>query len=337
MNPDPTRPDEPIRIAVTCGDPAGVGPEVALKALTGSIPPGVEPVLVGPQDVWRASGSLLSRPPDLSLWQILHLSPAVETDWAWGRPTPGSGTVAAQAVEAAARLALEGRVQAVVTAPLTKAGLRAANRPFPGHTEFLAHLCGAAPHRATMMLVGERLRVVLVTTHLPLAEVPGAVCCERVLRTIEAAHGGLSVDLGIPSPRIAVAALNPHAGEGGAFGTEERREIEPAVEQARASGIDATGPFPADSLFYRAAEGAFDAVVAMYHDQGLVALKLLHFHNGVNVTLGLPIVRTSPDHGTAFDIAGRGVARDDSFREAVRLAATIARRRRRGASALRKG
>jgi 4-hydroxythreonine-4-phosphate dehydrogenase len=179
-----------------------------------------------------------------------------------------------------------------------------------------------------MMLAGERLRVLLVTTHLPLEQVARAVTRERVWRTIEAAHRGLTRDLEIPRPRIAVAALNPHAGEGGVLGREEEREIAPAVRQARATGIDARGPFPADALFHRAAEGTFDAVVAMYHDQGLVALKLLHFYDGVNVTLGLPIVRTSPDHGTAFDIAGQGKARAESFREALCWAARIARRRR---------
>jgi 4-hydroxythreonine-4-phosphate dehydrogenase len=227
----------------------------------------------------------------------------------------------------AARLALEGKAAALVTAPLTKEGLRAAGRPFPGHTELLAALCGSGC-RATMMLAGPRLRVFLVTTHLPLAQVAGAVTREGVLHCLRAAHRGLTRDLGLAAPRLAVCALNPHGGEAGVLGREEEHELAPAVRTAQAEGVAALGPLPADSLFHRAAAGEFDGVVAMYHDQGLVPLKLLHFWDAVNVTLGLPLVRTSPDHGTAFDLAGRGTARADSFREAVRWAAEIARRRR---------
>jgi 4-hydroxythreonine-4-phosphate dehydrogenase len=179
-----------------------------------------------------------------------------------------------------------------------------------------------------MMLAGGRLRVLLVTTHAPLARVPDLVTREAVFRTVEAAHRGLTEDLGLARPRIAVAGLNPHAGEGGLLGREEAERIAPAVADARALGIEAVGPLAADTLFHRAQEGEFDAVVAMYHDQGLVALKLAHFHEGVNVTLGLPLVRTSPDHGTAFGLAGRGEARADSFREALRWAVEIAARRR---------
>ena len=315
-----------MRIAVTCGEPAGIGAEVALKALAASAADDVEPLLVGPRCVWGEARKLIGGDDPLVRWEGVDLPAPSVPDWAWGRPTVASNRIAAEAVEAAARLALDGEVDAVVTAPLTKEGLHAAGRPYPGHTELLEALCPGG--RATMMLAGNRLRVLLVTTHMPLAEVPSRVTRDAVLRTIRAAHLGLSADFGIPNPRVAVAALNPHGGEGGVFGPEEATCIVPAVEQSRAEGIDATGPFPADSLFHRAAEGHFDAVVAMYHDQGLVALKLLHFHDGVNVTLGLPIVRTSPDHGTAFDIAGRGVARADSFREALRWAAEIAARRR---------
>ncbi len=315
----------PLTIAVTCGDPAGIGPEVALKALADGLPVGVEALLVGPRAVWEEARELLPAPPPLGDRVVETASE--ERDWSWGAPTRRSAAAAVASVEAAAGLALGGAADALVTAPLTKEGLRAAGRPFAGHTELLESLCGPG-FRATMMLAGARLRVLLVTTHLPLAEVPEAVTRERVLATVRAAHEGLVRDLGIDEPRIAVASLNPHAGEAGILGAEEERTIAPAVAEARAAGIDAVGPLPADSLFHRAAEGAFDAVVAMYHDQGLVALKLLHFWDGVNVTLGLPLVRTSPDHGTAFDIAGRGAARADSFREAIRWAAAIARRRR---------
>ncbi|MHB8765184.1 MAG: 4-hydroxythreonine-4-phosphate dehydrogenase PdxA [Deferrisomatales bacterium] len=311
-----------LRLAVTCGEPAGVGPEVALKALAGGLPAGVSAVLVGPPGVWAAAGQRVGVAP---AWPVRDLPGAVAPDWDWGTPTPASGRVAAEAVELGARLALAGEVDALVTAPLTKEGLRAAGRPFAGHTELLEHLCGG---RATMMLAGPRLRVVLVTTHLALAQVPRAVTRERVAAAARAAHRGLRDDLGIAAPRLAVLALNPHGGEGGLLGREEAEEIAPAVDDLRREGIDAVGPLPADSVFHRAASGAFDAVVAMYHDQGLGPLKLLHFYDGVNVTLGLPIVRTSPDHGTAFDLAGRGQARCDSMAEALRWAVEIARRRR---------
>lgn len=319
-----------MTLGLTCGEPAGIGAEVVLKTLAAGLPSGVEAVLVGPRSVWEEADALLQGGGDLSRWTIREPQGSWVPDWSWGRPTARSGRAAADSVELAARLALAGAVDALVTAPLTKEGLHAAGRPFPGHTELLASLCGPG-YRAFMLLGGSRLRVLLVTTHLPLARVPENVTRDAVLTTIAAAHRGLEGDLGIPAPRIAVCALNPHGGEGGLLGGEERDVIAPAVEEARAAGLRAAGPYPADSLFHRAAGGEFDAVVAMYHDQGLVGLKLLHFWDGVNVTLGLPLVRTSPDHGTAFDVAGRGAARPDSFSEAVRWAADIARRRR-GAS-----
>jgi len=322
---------ERLCIALTCGEPAGIGAEVALKALDGGTPPGAEILLVGPRAVWERAAELVERPSVLSRWLLHDVPLPAAPDWSWGTPTLRSAQAAVSAVQVAARLALEGNVEALVTAPLTKEGLRAAGEPFPGHTELLEHLSGPGC-RATMMLAGARLRVVLVTTHLPLAEVARAVTRQRVLDTLESANRGLREDLGISAPKIAVAALNPHAGEAGVIGREEEAEIEPAVRAARLSGIDAEGPFPADTLFFKAANGAFDAVVAMYHDQGLIPLKLLHFYDGVNVTLGLPIVRTSPDHGTAFDIAGQAVARADSFRCAVQMACEIAQRRGRSRS-----
>ncbi len=313
-----------LRIALTCGEPAGVGPEVALKALAGGLPEAVEPVLVGHRAAWERAARLIGMDDPGGRWCLEDPGPAGPVDWDWGRPTPRSAEVAARAVEAAVALALEGRVDALVTAPLTKAGLRAAGRPFPGHTEMLGALCGARP---VMMLAGPRLRVALVTTHLPLARVPGAVTRDRVEAVLRAVHRGLQEDFGIHRPRIAVAGLNPHAGEAGTLGREESERIAPAVQAARADGLHVTGPCPADTVFHQAAAGAYDAVVAMYHDQGLGPLKLLHFDDAVNVTLGLPIVRTSPDHGTAFEIAGRGVARASSFRAALATAAAVARRR----------
>ncbi len=319
-------PRDRVVVAITCGEPAGIGAEVALKALRSGPPGGVEPLLVGPRAVWEGAAGLVGLGKGPLPWALEEPPASGEPDWGWGRPTARSGEVAAGAVELAARLALDGRADAVVTAPLTKRGLRAAGRPYPGHTEMLQALCGG---RAFMMLAGERLRVVLVTTHVPLAQVPALVTRERVLETLRAADRGLRRDLGVRSPRIAVAGLNPHAGEGGVLGREEAERIAPAVDAARAGGIDARGPLPADTVFHRAARGDFDAVVAMYHDQGLGPLKLLHFDDAVNITLGLPIVRTSPDHGTAFDIAGKGAASAASFRAALAAAAGIARRRRR--------
>lgn len=300
---------------------------MALKAL-GWAPPGdAAPVLVGPRAVWEQAARLLGL---AHLPGELHdpFGP-VTPDWQWGAPTPLSGRIAAEAVEEGTRLCLDGRCDALVTAPLTKEGLAAAGRPFPGHTELLESACRARGFdvHATMMLAGDRLRVFLVTTHAPLARVAALVTREGVLRTLVAAHDALEGDLAIPSPRLAVAGLNPHAGEGGLLGSEEATAIGPAVAEAQERGIDAVGPLPADTLFVRAYHGEFDAVVAMYHDQGLPALKLAHFWDGVNVTFGLPLVRTSPDHGTAFALAGRGEARHESFAAALHAAAAIARRR----------
>jgi 4-hydroxythreonine-4-phosphate dehydrogenase len=212
----------------------------------------------------------------------------------------------------------------LVTAPINKEAIRLAGYPWPGHTEMLADLTHAKDVR--MLLTSDRLRVVHVTTHRSLRQAIDAVTRERVLRTIElAAEAGPM--LGIPQPRIGVAGLNPHAGEGGLFGDEEQTAITPAVNNARQKGIDVTGPWPADTLFWRAVNGEFDLVVAMYHDQGHVPVKLLGFDAGVNISLGLPIIRTSVDHGTAFDIAGRGIARWESMDAAITVAAEIVRRR----------
>ncbi len=316
--------NRPVRIALTCGEPAGVGPEVALKALAEGIPEAVEPVLVGHRAAWQRAARLLGLREFAERWCLEDPGPAGPADWDWSRPTARSAEAAARAVEAAVAMALDGRVDAVVTAPLTKAGLRAAGRPFPGQTEMLGALCGGCP---VMMLAGPRLRVALVTTHIPLARVPGSVTRERVEAVVRVVHRGLQGDFGIHRPRIAVAGLNPHAGEAGTLGREDSERIVPAVEAVRADGLDVTGPLPADTVFRQAAGGTYDAVVAMYHDQGLGPLKLLHFDDAVNVTLGLPVVRTSPDHGTALDIAGRGAARASSFRAALAAAAAIARRR----------
>ncbi|HEY6000743.1 MAG TPA: 4-hydroxythreonine-4-phosphate dehydrogenase PdxA, partial [bacterium] len=241
-----------------------------------------------------------------------------------GRPGAAGGRAALEALSEAICLALDGRVAGIVTAPISKEAIRAAGSPFPGHTELLAAFTGTK--RYAMMLVGGPLRVVLATIHEPLARVP-ALITPRVVRETIALTWEAVRDLGLRRPRIAVCGLNPHAGEAGLMGREERRIIGPAVRAMAAKGVPVTGPLPADTVFFRAARGEFAAVVAMYHDQGLGPLKTLAFDTGVNVTLGLPIVRTSVDHGTAFDIAGKGVASPASLLAAVELAATLARHR----------
>jgi 4-hydroxythreonine-4-phosphate dehydrogenase len=243
-----------------------------------------------------------------------------------GSPDPATASSIIAWIETAARLALGGGASALVTAPIAKAPLYEAGFAFPGHTEFLGDLAGDSG-RAVMMLTAQDLRCALVTIHEPLAKVSGLLTEGKIVRTGTVVASALARDFGVPHPRLAVAALNPHAGEAGALGREENETIAPAVRALQKLGIDARGPFPADSLFHPAARRTYDAVLCMYHDQALIPVKMLDFWGGVNVTLGLPIVRTSPDHGVAFEIAGKGLARPDSLIAALRLAAEIASRR----------
>lgn len=239
----------------------------------------------------------------------------------WGRLSSEAGRMAIAAIEAGARLCLSGKLDAMATAPINKESLKLAGSPFPGHTEMLTSLCGA--DRSLMCFFAGDLRVFLLTIHLSLADAIKAITKKRVADSILLADRELR-RFGTTRPRIAVAGLNPHAGEHGLFGSEEAREIAPAIEECRTRhNIEVSGPFPADTLFVRAARGEFDAVAACYHDQGLIAVKCLAFGEAVNVTLGLPIIRTSVDHGTAFDIAGRGVAEHSSMVEAIKLAARL--------------
>lgn len=286
------------RIGISVGDPAGIGPEIAVKAARdGRVLAVCDPVLFGP-----------SSEDDLSAF-----SP--------GRVSAGSGRAAYDAIVAAVEAARSGAVAGIATAPVNKASLAAAGLPWRGHTDLLAALTGAP--RVAMMFYAEALRVVLATVHIPLSEVPRALTQARMEETIELAASALPA-FGVPHARLAVAGLNPHAGEGGLIGSEEKDVLGPAVRVCRGRGIDVAGPFPADTLFGRAVRGEFDAVIACYHDQGLIPVKLLAFGRAVNVTLGLPIVRTSVDHGTAFDIARQGVADPSSLVEAVLLAARLA-------------
>jgi 4-hydroxythreonine-4-phosphate dehydrogenase len=314
----------PPRLALTAGDPAGIGPEIVLRALSSEGRKKADVSVYGPADALAERARRFALAWPVAGVRIVDIGPAAEV--ALGRPSPGGGRAAAAAVLAAARDAMAGRVDALVTAPLNKESLAAAGHPWPGHTEMLAEAAGCAD--VAMLFVGGGLRVALVTIHRSLRSVPDAVRADEVLRVVRLVHRELPA-LGAATRRIALCGLNPHAGEGGLFGREEIDVLSPAVGRLRAEGIDVTGPLPADSLFVRASHGEFDAVVALYHDQGLIPVKLLSFGQAVNVTLGLPFVRTSVDHGTGFDIVGSGTADAGSLLAAMDLAATLVANRRR--------
>jgi len=332
-------------LAITLGDPAGIGGEIIAKAFRDHPQAAAGCFVAGDLGHLRRASQAVAAPGQLALpvslidnpQQALSVPPAciplLQVGEAgplvpWGRVDAAAGRVAAQAVTWAARAALRGEVAGLVTAPLHKEALAAAGIAFPGHTELL-QAEAAAFHGKTvadmpvrMMLVSEELRTVLVSIHLSLREAIAAVTLDNVLETVRIAHLSLVGALG-RTPRLAVAGLNPHAGEGGLFGREEVEVIAPAVAAARAEGLDASGPYAPDTVFMRARQGEFDAVVAMYHDQGLIPVKYLGVDKGVNVTLGLPLVRTSPDHGTAFDIAGTGRANPASLVQAIRTARSL--------------
>ncbi len=329
-------------LLITMGCPAGVGPEVVVKSLArrpewliqGDIH------VVGDPNILARAGEIIgvnipfqkvlpdgtrlpsNTPFSIPLITVTSLEPETVE---FGRVTAMTGRSSYLYVRKGIELCMEGKGGALVTAPISKAGLKEAGIDFPGHTEMLAHYSNT--RRYAMMLCGSSLRVILVTIHEALRDVPASLTVEKVLNTIEICHHALVKEFGIPSPRIAVAALNPHAGEGGLFGDEEERIIGPAVRRAVERGWDVAGPIPPDTVFYRAAQGEFHAVVCQYHDQGLIPFKLLHFRDGVNVTVGLPFVRTSVDHGTAYDIAGTGKADSASMEAAVELARLMVERR----------
>lgn len=294
------------RIAVTLGDPRGIGPEITARAL--SQIDTAEWVVVGPDDLIA----------DLPAAERVGVGRWWDGGDAQGRARR-AGLLAGRAIETAARLALEGQVGALVTAPIEKHAIHLAGFPWPGHTEWLAHLAGDVD--VAMMLASDRLRVVLVTTHVALRDVPALLTQEAILRAGRVAQRALHDWFGIEAPRLALCALNPHAGEQGLFGDEEERVLRPA-----AAALGAAGPLPADTVFVRAMRGEFDAVLAPYHDVGMTAIKVGSFGQAVNVTLGLPFPRTSPDHGTALDIAGQGVADPSSMRAALELAVRLALR-----------
>jgi 4-hydroxythreonine-4-phosphate dehydrogenase len=296
-------------IGITVGDPAGIGPEVAAAAIAAC---GIRDIrLYGPDAIVAVVPGVIAVPASSGLAGV-----------ATGRYSPASGAASLAALEAAAEDLASGLIDALVTGPICKQALAEAGLPFPGQTEFVASRLGA--ERFAMMLAGPRLRVALATTHLALREVPDAITLESVRSVTRLTSDFLAAHFGIARPRLAVLGLNPHASDEGRFGTEEARVIRPAIDRLRADGVDASGPLPADTAFHRAAAGEFDAVVAMYHDQGLGPLKLLHFSDAINVTMGLPRVRCSPDHGPAFDLAGTGRADPASMIAALRFAARFA-------------
>jgi len=316
------------KIAVTIGDPGGIGPEVLVKALPDPGLRGCVPIVIGDLRVMQEAVERFRSPLRIAVIESAdEARPAPETLWlleagtlpayARNRPDAENGAACVRYIRRAVALALDGAVDAVVTAPVSKESLKLAGLHWPGHTEMLAELTGTK--RYAMMLVGEPLKVVLVTIHTALKNVPGLITKGRVLETIRLAAKACAM-LGIENPRIAVAGLNPHAGESGIFGDEERVEIMPAIDEAHKQGISVEGPSPPDTVFFRAYHGAVDMVVCMYHDQGLIPLKMLAFEKGVNVTVGLPIIRTSPDHGTAYDIAWKGIGNPSSMIEAINMA-----------------
>lgn len=327
------------KVVITMGDPSGVGPEIIAAALADEAIRGIcSPLIIGDLGVisrgvrvagvdlavHRAEDGHPETNPQKKAIFVSPVSHLAEPEMIYGCPSSAGGDATYAAIVTAANMCIQGTAEAMATAPINKEALNRAGHSYPGHTELLAELTDTK--NFVMMLAGSRLRVTLVTIHEALAEVPRLLTRQKVVDTIRVTHSDVAKYFR-PQPRIAVLALNPHCGEGGLFGDEETRIIAPAVAEARRLGIDAVGPLSADSLFHFAAGGAYDAVVCMYHDQGLIPIKLLHFEDAVNVTLGLPIIRTSVDHGTAYDMAGTGRASAASMKAAIRMAAEMALRR----------
>lgn len=313
------------RVALTMGDPNGIGPEIAVLAAE-AVRAELDVFLVGEETVFEKHASMRGLAVGVPVVPPAHGAddPSVgSVDF--GRITSAAGRRSMEAVRHAVTMCLNGDVDAMVTAPISKESIALAGYPFPGHTEFIAHLCGCEDE--LMIMVADSLRVALATVHIPLRAVADTLSSTLVETRLATLAQSLRRDFGVDEPRIAVLGLNPHAGDGGVIGKEEQDLIGPAIASAREKGIVAEGPFPADGFFGNRAYQSFDGVLAMYHDQGLVPFKTLSFNRGCNFTAGVPIVRVSPDHGTAFDIAGRGVASPASLIEALRVAASVARTR----------
>ncbi len=323
------------RIGVTLGDACGIGPEIILKAFAHpTIYDLCVPIVIGSLPILEQAQRFIPSPPKIEvisqpcdasvspgILPLIDLANLLPTQIEIGQINACAGQAAYEYIEAGVRLAISGRLHGIVTAPINKAALHRAGHFYPGHTELLAHLTGTS--EVVMMLAGRRLRVAFVTTHMALSEVSHQISQQRITTVLRIVRENLQ-RLNIACPRIAVTALNPHAGEEGAFGDEETHTISPAIHQAVERGWHVEGPYPADTLFVKAQTDLWDAIIAMYHDQGNIPIKLLEFGHIVNVTLGLPIMRTSVDHGTAFDIAGKGMASETSLLAAVEYAARLA-------------
>lgn len=333
----------PQPLALTQGDPAGIGPDITLAAWTRRRELGLPPFLfVGDPAVMRSRARQLGLAIPLvetdaagacdAFVDALPVSPiSIGMDVVAGEPHVATAKATIAAIEAAVSMSMAGQAAGVVTNPIAKSVLYEAGFGFPGHTEFLAELAKRATGRQVlpvMMLAGPKLRAIPVTIHIPLKDVPATLTTDLIVETGRIAHDDLKSRFGIPHPRMAVAGLNPHAGEGGALGAEDDAIVLPAVQILRSRGIDAFGPLPADTMFHDEARRRYDVAICMYHDQALIPAKALGFDDSVNVTLGLPFVRTSPDHGTAFGIAGKGVAKEDSLVAALKLAAELGRAER---------
>ncbi len=325
-------------IAVTIGDFNGIGPEVVLKSIsTPSIKKNINPILIGSFDILQYYVKTLKIKIDLvsvgSIQEktksgtvpVLTVHNATIKNLQIGKVSPDAGVCAGMAIERAIKLCLDKEADAMVTAPVSKEALHTAGFNFPGQTEMLAMLTRS--ERVTMMLISKTMRIALVTVHLPLKKVSENLFIDRIVEKLDTVNSSLKNDLGIPNPSIAVLGLNPHAGEHGAIGSEEKEVITPAITKAQEKGINASGPFPADGFFASRSYRRYDAILAMYHDQGLIPLKMSGFDEGVNYSAGLKIIRTSPDHGTAFDIAGKNKANPGSMISAIHLATSIIERR----------
>jgi len=329
------------RIAITLGDPAGIGPEIALKAIASeAVWETCIPILVGSLSVCKATAKQMGL--SVSVHSVDAPTEAIESVGTanilcpaaslsadippTGKVSRLGGQLAYEAIDEAVRRIQAGELDALCTAPISKAALHLAGHAYPGHTEMLAEKAGAP--LVAMLMVGGGVRTVPATIHCPLSAVPPQLTSERIVALLDLIHRSMATDFAIEHPRIAVCGLNPHAGENGLLGADEAQIIAPAIEQARARGLDANGPVPADVVYHQMLQGRWDCVLAMYHDQAMIPVKTLAFDSGVNVTLGLPFVRTSPDHGTAFDIAGRGIARPDSMLAAIQVAAELTQNRR---------
>jgi len=326
-----------LPIGITMGCPAGIGPEIIIKYFQEPPAAQVSAVVIGDIGVLEKTAELLGIPSSMHAWvpgenlhkdhvNVMNCSALSDNLTRPGHPTLASSKAMAAYVDRAISLCLDGHLAGIATCPISKTALNNAGYDFPGHTELLAERTGSS--QVAMMMAGNKLRVTLATIHCSLAEIPSLLSKQKLVELIVLTESSLRDDFNLPHPRIGVAGLNPHGGEDCLFGSEEQNIIGPAVQIAADSGIDVSGPYPPDSVFHKAVSGSFDAVVCMYHDQGLIPFKLLHFTDGVNVTLGLPIVRTSVDHGTAYDIAGKGVADCSSLTAAVAMASLISGNRR---------